>query len=140
MSANMGLYFPFIHFKDENWLKLSAIYFDKMYRIVPSSYRPEDSDTVKALEGFVDFVRPDWADPDFGDSFVQFIDRYHGRLEPIYGIRNVDGWERIKQEYAPPAAGGRSGNDPRLSYVYFEKIKPTLRTRLIDSGLARFDT
>jgi hypothetical protein len=28
MATSFGLYYPFIHFKDENWLKLSALYFD----------------------------------------------------------------------------------------------------------------
>src|SRR2546430_11603576 len=29
------LYYPFIHFRDEGWLKLTALYWDGMRRIVP---------------------------------------------------------------------------------------------------------
>ena len=36
--ATIGLYHPFIHFKDDAWLKLSALYWDRMARIVPPSY------------------------------------------------------------------------------------------------------
>jgi len=43
-----ALYYPFIHFKDDRWLKLSALYWDRIGRIVPSAYRTEDSETVRA--------------------------------------------------------------------------------------------
>ena len=33
MSALIGLYDPYIHFRDDNWLKLTALYWDKMARI-----------------------------------------------------------------------------------------------------------
>ena len=140
MTASFGLYYPFIHFKDDNWLKLSAVYFDKMYRIVPSSYKTEDSDTVKALEGFVDIVRPEWARPAFGETFAQFIDQYHAQLDERYGVAKRDQWDVKPQELVPPTAGGPSGLDPRLSYVYFEKMMPELRDRFLNSGLAAFDT
>lgn len=139
MAATFGLYYPFIHFKDDNWLKLSAVYFDKMYRIVPSSYTTEDSDTVRDLEGFVDVVRPEWAKPAFGETFGQFIDQYHTRLVDRYGVAKADQWDAKPKDQVPPAAGGRSGIDPRLSYVYFEKMTPELRQSFLKSGLARFD-
>jgi len=47
MTNYIGLYYPFIHFKDEQWLKLSALYWDKMARIVPKDYDKKDSPTVK---------------------------------------------------------------------------------------------
>ena len=134
-----GLYYPFIHFKDDNWLKLSAVYFDKMYRIVPSSYTTEDSDTVRALEDFIDVVRPEWARPAFGETFAQFIDEYHARLVERYGVAKADQWDVKPQGLVPPTAGGSSGIDPRLSYIYFEKMTPELRECFLKSGLARFD-
>lgn len=44
--ATIGLYYPFIHFKDDDWLKVSALYWNRMARIVPHSY-------VKASEQVV---------------------------------------------------------------------------------------
>ena len=60
-----GLYYPFIHFKDDGWLKLTALYWDKMARIVPSSYRRVgDSRVVLERDSYVtrelaeiDFIR-----------------------------------------------------------------------------------
>ena len=44
---NKILYYPTIEFQDETWLKASLCIWDKVYRIVPSTYRPMDSDEVK---------------------------------------------------------------------------------------------
>jgi Family of unknown function (DUF6236) len=49
MSSGKALYFPYIHFQDENWLKYSLLYWDCIERIVPLSYNPQDSDNVKLL-------------------------------------------------------------------------------------------
>jgi len=61
MSYGKALYFPYVHFRDENWLKYALLYWDGVKRITPSSYQPEDSETVKLLvtEGLVESVAPD---------------------------------------------------------------------------------
>jgi hypothetical protein len=65
MDTYSGLYYPFIHFKDEQWLKLSALYWDKMARIVPAKYPTEDGATVKELSGFIDLP------PNLGEAGIQ---------------------------------------------------------------------
>ena len=37
MANFIGLYYPFIHFKDEAWLKAITLYWDRVKRIVPST-------------------------------------------------------------------------------------------------------
>jgi hypothetical protein len=50
MPAHIGLYFPYFHFPNDDWVKVSALYWDKLYRIVPYGYQTKrDSDLVKAL-------------------------------------------------------------------------------------------
>jgi len=44
---NATLYYPNIEFYDSTWLKASLLIYDKIYRIVPRTYSPEDSDEVK---------------------------------------------------------------------------------------------
>ncbi|MBM2621947.1 hypothetical protein JIG36_41245 [Actinoplanes sp. LDG1-06] len=46
-----GLYYPYIHFKNDTWTKLAALYWPRMARIVPTGHRMRDSDTVRALSG-----------------------------------------------------------------------------------------
>lgn len=41
------LYYPSIEFYDVSWLKGALCHWDKVYRIVPPSYTPRDSDEVK---------------------------------------------------------------------------------------------
>jgi len=41
------LYYPTIEFHDETWLKSALLTWEKIYRIVPVSYTPFDSDDVK---------------------------------------------------------------------------------------------
>ena len=54
--ATIGLYHPFIHFKDDDWLKLSALYWDRMARIVPIATGAIRYDG--ACEGLVSYACP----------------------------------------------------------------------------------
>jgi Family of unknown function (DUF6236) len=44
-----GLYYPYFHVRNERWLKVAALYWPKIVRIVPDGYRTNDSDVVRAL-------------------------------------------------------------------------------------------
>lgn len=131
-----ALYYPFIHFKNDSWLKLSALYWDRMGRIVPYEYQPEDSEIVKELGSFVKTLRPAWVSPKFGETFVEFAQEHGKKLRKRYGVDKVDQWPVIPPSQQPPTAGGPSGSDPRLSYVYYEKMKINLRSILQQSGIA----
>lgn len=41
----IGLYHPHIHFRSDSWIKVAALYWTKMARIVPPEYVPHDSET-----------------------------------------------------------------------------------------------
>jgi hypothetical protein len=45
----LGLYYPYFHVRDERWLKVAALYWPKIVRIVPAGYQTRDSDAVRAL-------------------------------------------------------------------------------------------
>lgn len=40
------LYYPTIEFQDETWVKSALTFWDKVYRIVPRGYNPNDSDEI----------------------------------------------------------------------------------------------
>jgi hypothetical protein len=134
-----GLYYPFIHFKDDQWLKLSALYWDRMERIVPNNYTREDSDTVKALGDFVVNLPPESVSPTFGNRFKEFIEQYGAQLSKVYGLNERDKWGPVPSTRRPPPAGGMSGTDHRLSYVFYEKMSDDLRSVLVTSNLALSD-
>jgi hypothetical protein len=69
------LYYPSIEFYDESWLKGALCHWDKVYRIVPSSYHPHDSDEVKeaADAGLIESITLTQGDlTDAADSFIRF--------------------------------------------------------------------
>ncbi|MDD5080342.1 MAG: DUF6236 family protein [Candidatus Omnitrophica bacterium] len=43
------LYYPYIHFQNNAWLKAMALFYNRIYRIVPPTISPTDSDDIKAL-------------------------------------------------------------------------------------------
>ena len=140
MSNYQALYYPFIHFKDDRWIKLTSLYWDSVGRIVPHDYVTEDSETVKALGPFVEVFRPDWVRPEFGQSFAQFIADFAPKLKEKYALSLRDKWPALSEAERPPKPGGASGSDPRLGYIYYEKLSEDLRRAMEDSGLASTDT
>src|SRR5438309_8952196 len=130
-----GLYYPFIHFKDDRWVKLAALYWDRMARIVPQHYTTEDSETVRSLGDFVESLPPSLVNPQLGETFSEFVSKNGAQLWQLYGVHLRDQWDPVPAEQSPPAAGGGSGTDSRLSYVFYEKISDTARRVMKASGL-----
>ena len=140
MASYQALYYPFMHFKDEGWLKACALYWDKIGRVVPHTYQTQDSPTVVALGNMIETLRPDWVRPEFGEAFAQFIDQYRQPLQDRYSVAlRDDTWLALANQQKPPTAGGYSGRDPRLAYVYYEKISESLLQLLNESGIGEPD-
>ncbi|MGV8075327.1 MAG: hypothetical protein AB2L11_12315 [Syntrophobacteraceae bacterium] len=69
------LYYPSIEFYDDSWLKGALCHWDKVFRIVPPSYRPHDSDEVKeAIDaGLLESITLTERDlSETADSFLHF--------------------------------------------------------------------
>lgn len=140
-GPSSALYYPFIHFKDDNWLKLSALYWDSIGRIIPYNYLTEDSETALAFAEaeLIDTLRPDWVRPSFSEAFTNFVITHADTLRQRYGLVRIDEWQEIPEWQRPPTAGGPSGSDPRLGYIFQEKITHELATVLRDTDIARPD-
>ncbi len=58
ISYGRALYYPYINFKDERWLKTAALYYKGLNRIYPSAFHNwEDIDIVKRLNEKEEFIR-----------------------------------------------------------------------------------
>jgi hypothetical protein len=79
MDHRTALYYPFIHFPDDEWVKLAALYWNRIARIVPPGYTTHDSPVVKA----------------FGDSFV------HNLKAKSMGESNVAYLLRLEEGLTP---------------------------------------
>ncbi|MCP4985131.1 MAG: hypothetical protein GY928_03385 [Colwellia sp.] len=70
-----ALYYPYIHIQNEKWLKTSALYYDKLSRIVPEQFVTHDNDIVKQLieeEGFITDITPGIQVDDIAKDFLEF--------------------------------------------------------------------
>ena len=49
MIQNPGLYYPYIHFRDVEWVKASLLWFGQLRRIVPADYALNDSPEIRQM-------------------------------------------------------------------------------------------
>jgi len=74
------LYYPTLEFQSETWVKASLLFWDKIYRIVPTSYNTRDSDEIKIAisNGFIEDI--ELTDKDLrhtADKFESFVISYN---------------------------------------------------------------
>jgi hypothetical protein len=133
MPTFHGLYYPYVHFQDEGWLKAAALYWDEMNRIVPDKAYLEDSDEVKRFEqdGFVVRRHP--------------IDAAFTIMKPFRDLLRTHG-EVLRREFGiePPGpfrpefrAYGRRflGTEDEISYISEGKFGDAFLRDLIEHGL-----
>ncbi|MFC8434925.1 hypothetical protein [Streptomyces sp. NPDC057253] len=58
MLQRIGLYYPYIRFRNEEWLKTAVLYWPKLARVISGDYPVADSGTVRALADELDFIVP----------------------------------------------------------------------------------
>lgn len=88
----MGLYYPYVHFRDKDWLKAAALYWPKIARIVPDGYPIHDDLITQALKDELDFVvniPPDSAKTDAGRLMLEAL---------------VSGGRHLRDEFKVPSA------------------------------------
>jgi hypothetical protein len=74
---NYALYYPTIEFQDYHWLWSAALLWDRIYRIVPSTYEPEEAENVKVLceAGEIGIpIHPDEYAKDIAGEFISKLE------------------------------------------------------------------
>jgi hypothetical protein len=58
MSDQGALYYPYIRFRNKQWLKSTLLIFPKVFRMIPDRYHPNDPQEVRDLEekGLLDYA------------------------------------------------------------------------------------
>ncbi len=132
--ARRCLYYPFIHFRDQAWLKLSALYWDDVTRIVPRSYAPRDDREVRALEEaeVVKRVDPGAYEAPVARLFELLLLRYQSGLVRRYDISKRDTWPVNLDRLVVKASGASSRT---LAFIHRSKLPPELVRRLLELGL-----
>jgi len=140
--ATIGLYHPFIHFKDDDWLKLSALYWDRMARIVPPSYWSDqrttvlakDSSVTRALIDNLDYViniPPKEVSYPVSGMFTQLLTAHAAELRKRYDVGKAETWP-----FDPVTTSYAQLRNPHLAYVNSAKLNEYLAQQLQQEHLA----
>ncbi|MFE9629370.1 DUF6236 family protein [Streptomyces sp. NPDC006527] len=152
MLPHVGLYYPYIHFRDAGWLKTAALYWREMARVVPEDYRLSDSRTARVLAQEIDFVMnvgPASAARQVAPMFLDLLHRYADALHAAgYGVSELweEGFHRAATPFDPasPRSLGPSSDNSRstrpyrarAAAAYWEEFTTELREALFATGLA----
>lgn len=136
-----ALYYPYIHLRDELWLKTAALYYDKLARIVPFDFTPHDTGAAEALHkelGFFEEIDPRQEADRLAPEFITFAREYLASDSPRGVWASVRGriWKR--KTLSPSlvtSLGSFSGSEPFR--IHPSKMAQELGAELTKLGLAK---
>ena len=155
----MAVYYPYIHIRDERWLKVAALYWPRMVRIVSPDYPTRNSPLVDILAdelGFMIDHPPDDAARHVAAPFAAFIEGVGptvlNRMRVGESSRLLTP-DRLVLPHPPAAFGGcddvagetcvpafehysPAWSSGDTAGVHQSEVAPTLSGKLIDAGLA----
>ncbi|MEU5260389.1 DUF6236 family protein [Amycolatopsis sp. NPDC021455] len=130
-----GLYFPYVHVRDENWLKAVALYWPSVSRLVPDGYVKRDSPTARALAGagFLRDHEPGALVPAAFDDLLVTMRRNADALESGFSLERAElDWDGHTFRDCLPA-----GESSALGWIHCTKFPPGAVDYLAGRGLAR---
>lgn len=159
----MAVYYPYIHIRDERWLKVAALYWPRMVRIVSPDYPTRNSELVDVLAGELGFIvdhPPDDAARQVAGPFTALVEGLgpealrrlrvghdSARLDPAslvlphpplaFGDDDGAGDETCApawEHYGPSWSSGSGGRD--TAGVHSSEVAPALAGYLTEAGLA----
>src|SRR6516165_7021826 len=88
MKSEIALYYPYIHFRNEEWLKSAILYWPRIARMVPVRSGPRDSVLVQALydDGVIVNIHAGEAATQSSKEFGAFVSKYRGSLANAYSL------------------------------------------------------
>jgi hypothetical protein len=128
-----ALYFPYIHIRDENWLKAAALYWPHISRIVPSEYPKHDSRTAATFVD-ADVLRdenPGWL---FQSTASHFLDALNENLDAVAERYSVDQTGNVDNPTGLNAGG--EWQAPNLAWIHLQKFPPQIVELLSDRRVA----
>jgi hypothetical protein len=130
-----ALYYPYMRIRDEDWLKMSALYWDSMRRFKPTRYHLRDSSVGGqfAQAGFLISLDPGRYAADVSNELLAFMMQHTETLRRRYSIQAALD--------APSGPGwgteGPSGRNRNLGWIHSRKIREEYRDFLIGEGLGQ---
>jgi hypothetical protein len=107
MPTTAGLYYPWMHFQSDEWLKLAILTWDNIARVRPLGIDDRDSEVVKKVRDMSDFVielTPSERDLlEVEAAVAEVLDVYRDQLLPRYGWHNRTDWDEDLLWLPPPS-------------------------------------
>jgi hypothetical protein len=130
MAERFALYYPWINIRSDEWIKLAALYWNRIGRIVPPGYPTRDSPTVEALIADCDLIAdldPERASASIARDFLNVLSRNHEALRARYRVDAI----------AHPQ-GRHNDREPSedIAFIHFFKVPKPLPEQLIRHELA----
>ncbi|MCZ0983386.1 DUF6236 family protein [Streptomyces diastatochromogenes] len=127
-----GLYYPYVHLRDEAWAKAAALYWKRLARVVPDGFPVRDEAGVKELRqaDFLVDTDPAGAAAAVAPAFVGVVEEYGQALRRSYAVAG-------RPFTARSAAGPRRIRPGRhLAGLYPQEVSRELESALVEAGLA----
>ncbi|MFI1377215.1 DUF6236 family protein [Streptomyces longwoodensis] len=140
---SIGLYYPYVHFRDLAWIKAAALFMPQLARIVPHGFHVSDPLEVRALRdalGFVEDFDPADAVEVASQHMLRLVDRCGDDLRRRFDLRGGAAAGHVNAEPCAPGVPShrRFTYDGRpLAGLYPGEMTEALRRVLRNCGLAQ---
>ncbi|MGW2395021.1 DUF6236 family protein [Kitasatospora sp. NPDC001664] len=138
----IGLYYPYVHVRDDTWLKAAALYLPKLGRIVPEGFLLNDRETLRALSNECDFivdVDPREAVTAAAHLFTGAIQGNESSLRHRFAATMDIPYGSLIVNSDPTLTAGqvshRAAHLAPLAAIHRGELDPGLTSLLIDEGL-----
>ncbi|MDO3686168.1 DUF6236 family protein [Micromonospora sp. C28ISP2-4] len=128
-----GLYFPFVHIRDDDWLKMAALYWPSVRRLVPADYIKHDRATARTLSsaGVLRDEDPARLIPHLSWDLARALHDNADRLIEKFSIdRAFVDWNSEQQFQGSPE------REPQLGWIHVTKFPSDVLQDLQEIGLA----
>ncbi|WP_456847567.1 DUF6236 family protein [Cellulomonas sp. P5_C6] len=136
MLNTPALYFPYIHVRDDDWLKTAALYWPSVRRLVPHDYPKHDTDTARTFAEhglLVDEDPAEYLDLVAWD-LVDYLRVNASDLRDRYNVWRVEeeDWPANESFFPSDPTPG----SPGLGWIHLSKFSPRALQILEEQGLA----
>jgi hypothetical protein len=132
----IALYYPWMHFQDDTWVKLAVLTWDRVARVHPPELPSRDSELVRRIQDESDFVleiAPSHHDLDVVATTFAAV------LDPDVVDRHLERSRRTG--YLMPPSNAYSWQAPEMVWIYqgetMRKVSTTMAERMLELELAR---
>ncbi|MFJ8392162.1 DUF6236 family protein [Streptomyces sp. NPDC094144] len=137
MAVQAGLYYPYVHLRDETWAKAAALYWRNLARVVPPGFPVRDRSVIKELNqgsGFLIDTDPRPAVETVAPPFVEAIRDNAEALRARFAVED----RRFTSRWQSAPMLAPTTRD--LTGLYPDEVPAELEAALEEAGLAYRDS